>query len=223
MPENLDLLVSDVLPVSIGTALASSPEEHARRQAGKLYSDGMTLGEVADALGCSLPLARKMVQEAGVEIRRPGAGRRKKTQGLEKLPGLTWLPSDDDFMTQERRRMLRYMVVEKDMGWAACLKGLAVNAEVLKGDLLALGLRLENQSGVELQEPEAPKPLARRGRRLKDANHLVEDLATMRSMENQGTPHSDIGQLFGLSVMTVKKRLAMTEEDVRLQMLDDEA
>ena len=210
-PENLGLFVSDVQPVSTGSKPAASPEDHMRRQAARLYTDGMTLAEVGEALGCSLPRARKLIQEAGVAIRRPGTGRKQKSKGLEKLPGITWLPADDDFMAKERRRMLRYMVREKGMGWAACRAALTVTDEVLEADLARLGIELEPER-VEVQEAPEPK---RRGRRLKDAEHLVEDLATMRSMQDQGVSLTDIAALFGLSVVTLKKRLAMTEAEVR--------
>ena len=215
-PENLDLLVPDVRPVSTGKTLSASPEEHTRRQAAKLYEGGMSLAEVGEALGCSLPRARKLIEEAGVAIRPPGKGRKKKSAGLEKLPGLTWLPSDDDFMTQERRRMLRYMVEKKNMTWSACRKALVVSPEVLAQDLAALGLELEVDESAP--EPSQETTQARRGRRLKDAEHLIEDLATMRSMEGQGIPLTDIGQLFGLSVATVKKRLAMTDADIKAHL-----
>lgn len=114
--------------------------------------------------------------------------------------------------------MLRYMVQEKGMGWSACRKALSVSDDVIEQDVAALGLELENDAPVasssELTPVEA-QPERRRGRRLKDAEHLVEDLATMRSMQDQGAPLSDIAQLFGISVVTLKKRLSMTEAEVR--------
>lgn len=210
-------------------ARVAGPEEDRQRLAARLYRGGLSLAEVGERVGCSLPVARRLVAAAGVEIRGPGrgpgrgAGRKRGGARMERIPGLTWLPADDPFMSQERRLMLTYLVEERGLDWSACLRALEVDAEILAADVAALGLGLEPGQDEAAAAPDpstravsgAKSSATPRGRRLKDAEHLLEDLATMRSMQDQGVPLAEIAAIFGLSVPTLKRRLTMTEDEVR--------